>query len=122
MAEKWWIYDMGLPARKVVEIRHNAGLVCTIKQVEKGKAYAPEQVPKTMQIARLIAAAPRLLKAAKAIMPAFRGDNGTPAQSQAQGCVPRLWDDEALELEAAIEEAEKLYPPYPPLADYLKED
>jgi len=48
----------------------------------------------------------RLLKAAKAIMPAFDGDTNPE------------WEDEALELEAAIKEAESLIPSYAPLADW----
>ncbi len=52
---------MSLPARKVVEILSEDGLIATIKQVEKGKFYSLKQVPETAKIALLIAAAPDLL-------------------------------------------------------------
>jgi hypothetical protein len=51
----------------------------------------------------------RLLKASKAILPAFDGDTKPN------------WDDEILEFEAAVKEAEHLMPTYPPLRDYAKE-
>lgn len=51
----------------------------------------------------------RLLKAAKAIMPAFDGDTNPE------------WHEEALELETAIKEAEGLMPSYPPLTEWAKE-
>lgn len=62
----------------------------------------------------------RLIKAAKAVIPSFTHGNGTPARRKEQGCVPRLYDPEALELEAAIKQADEIFPTYPPLSDYVK--
>jgi len=60
----------------------------------------------------------RLLKAAKAVMPAFNRGAMTPAQRKEQGCVPMFWDEEAQELAAAIKEAESLLPSYAPLREW----
>jgi len=60
-AKQWTINDMSLPARKVITVW--AGDVeILVKQVEKGKHYAIQEVPQTAKVARLIAASPTMHK------------------------------------------------------------
>ena len=51
-----------------------------------------------------------LIKASKEVTPVFDGD-ASPE-----------WDEEALALEAAIKQAEAIFPVYPPLADYVPKE
>jgi hypothetical protein len=62
-SQTWWLTDMSLPARKIVEVQSSNGLVATIKQVGKGKYYSIKEIPKTHAIAQSIAAVPCFLTA-----------------------------------------------------------
>ena len=60
---KWKIYDACLPARGIIEIQADRKTIANVKRLVKGKCYDISQCEEAGANAKLMAAAPELLKA-----------------------------------------------------------
>jgi len=74
---EWRIDDMPLPSRKTVEIKHCGEVICSLKHRQRVKHYTLDGLPEMKANAKLIAAAPELLRALNTISEAFWTDGET---------------------------------------------